>query len=138
VPVTGTRAGTAARRIALPAGTRAVALSPDGSRAYVCRGDQCDLLAIDTGTGRTVSGLARPGYDPESMAVSGDGSRLHAAVSPPPAPGEASGMPLAVTPARSRRSKGAPRSASARTSPRQPARTAGARMAATSSAKTWR
>jgi YVTN family beta-propeller protein len=93
VSVIDTRAGTVARRIALPAGTRAVALSPDGSRAYVCGGDQCNLLAIDTGTGRTVAGPVRLGYDPDSMAVSGDGSRLYAAVF---VTGEAPDMLLAV------------------------------------------
>jgi YVTN family beta-propeller protein len=83
VSVIDTRAGTVTRRITLPANTQAVTLSPDGSRAYACRGDQCDLLAIDTTTGRTVAGPVRLGYDPESMAVSGDGSRLYAAVGSP-------------------------------------------------------
>jgi len=70
-----------------------VALSRDGSRAYACRGDQCDLLAIDTATGRTVAGPLRLGYDPESMAVSADGSRLYAAFF---ASGEAGDLLLAV------------------------------------------
>ena len=96
VSVIDTRNGTVIRRIAPPAGTRVVTLSPDGSRAYACSGDQCALRAIDTGTGRTVACPVRLGYDPDSMAVSGDGSRLYAAISPATAPGEAGDMLLAV------------------------------------------
>jgi YVTN family beta-propeller protein len=96
VSVINSRAGTVIRRIALPADSRAVTLSPDGSRAYVCRGDQCDLVAIDTGTGRTVAGPVRLGYDPDSMAVSGDGSRLYAATSATAATPQAGDILLAV------------------------------------------
>jgi len=96
VSVIDTRTGTVTRRIALPAGTRAVTLSPDGSHAYTCSGDQCDLAAIDTGTGRTVAGPVRLGYDLDWMAVSGDGSRLYAMVSAQAATGETSDMLLAV------------------------------------------
>jgi DNA-binding beta-propeller fold protein YncE len=81
--VIDTRSGSLTSQITLPADSKAVTLSPDGTRAYVCRGDQCDLVAIDTGTGRTVTGPVRLGRDPDSLAVSGDGSRLYAAASLP-------------------------------------------------------
>jgi DNA-binding beta-propeller fold protein YncE len=81
--VIDTRSGSLTSHITLPADSKAVTLSPDGTRAYVCRGDQCDLVAIDTGTGRTVTGPVRLGRDPDSLAVSGDGSRLYAAASLP-------------------------------------------------------
>jgi YVTN family beta-propeller protein len=83
ISVIDTRAGTVTRRIALPADTSDVTLSPDGGRAYVCRGAKCDLVAIDTATGRTVAGPVRLGYETDSMAVSGDGSRLYAALFAP-------------------------------------------------------
>jgi YVTN family beta-propeller protein len=93
VSVIDTRTGTVTRRVTLPANTQEVTLNPDGSRAYACGGDKCDLRAIDTTTGRTVGGPVRLGYQPESMAVSGDGSRLYAAFF---ASGEASDMLVAV------------------------------------------
>jgi len=74
----GARAGTVTRRITLPADSSDVALSPDGGRACVCRGAKCDLVAIDTATGRTIAGPVHLGYQTDSMAVSGDGSRLYA------------------------------------------------------------
>jgi YVTN family beta-propeller protein len=80
VSVIDTRAGTVTHRIALPADSSDVTLSPDGSRAYACRGAQCDLVVIDTATGRTVGGPVRLGPDTESMVVSGDGRRLYAAL----------------------------------------------------------
>ena len=128
VSVIDTRTGTVTRRIALPADSREVTLSPDGSRAYACRSDQCDLVAIDTGTGRTVAGPVRLGYNPDAMAVS-----LTAAACTPrspcqPLPGTCC-WPL--TPARSRPSEGMRRSATARISVWQSARTAGACMSAT-------
>jgi DNA-binding beta-propeller fold protein YncE len=83
VSVIDTRSGSLTSRITLPADSKAVTLSPDGTRAYVCRSDQCDLVAIDTGTGRTVAGPVRMGHNPDSLALSGDGSRLYAATSLP-------------------------------------------------------
>ncbi len=87
ISVIDTRAGTVTRRITLPADSSDVTLSPDGGRAYVCRGAKCDLVAIDTATGRTVAGPVSLGYETESMAVSGDGRRLYAALVAPGAAG---------------------------------------------------
>jgi DNA-binding beta-propeller fold protein YncE len=60
-----------------PASYGSVAISPDGSRAYVGRKDSKDVVAIDLRTGRLVGSPIPIGEIPTAIAITPDGRRAY-------------------------------------------------------------
>ena len=65
--------------IPVGSGPFAVAITPDGARAYVVHEGSDDVYVIDTATNTTVGPPIPVGMDPDNLAVTPDGSRVYVA-----------------------------------------------------------